>query len=111
MSMEYKGYTASISFDAKARLFIGQLAGIRDCILFQGSNADELLQDFQGAVDEYLQTCAEMGKAPDKPASGNIMARIAPIVHGAAIAAAERAGRPLNQWLEALIARECGVAL
>ena len=112
MSLEYKGYAAGpISFDDEAGLFIGSVAGIRDGLVFQGATAEELRNDFRDLIDEYLETCAEMGKAPDKPASGSVMARIAPVVHGAALASAERAGKPLNQWLEALIARECGVTL
>ncbi len=62
-------------------------------------------------IDDYLETCAEMGKAPDKPASGNIGARISPIAHGAGLAAAEREGKSFNQWLEALIVEKTGVAL
>ncbi|MBR4876838.1 MAG: type II toxin-antitoxin system HicB family antitoxin [Rhodocyclaceae bacterium] len=112
MSLEYKGYSAGpISFDDEAGLFVGSVAGIRDCLIFQGTNADELRRDFRDLVDEYLETCAEMGKTPDKPASGKVMLRIAPRVHAAISAAADAAGQSLNKWAEALFARETGVAL
>ena len=112
MSLEYKGYSAGpISFDDEAGLFIGSVAGIRDGLVFQGATAEELRSDFRDLIDEYLETCAQMGKAPDKPASGNIGARINPIAHGAGLAAAEREGKSFNQWLEALIVEKTGVAL
>lgn len=109
--MEYKGYTANISFDDDASLFVGRIAGIRDCILFQGSNAEELRHDFHEAVDEYLETCAEIGKAPQKPFSGAMMLRVAPEAHAAASYAADNAGQSLNKWMEALIVEKTGVAL
>ncbi|MBQ9579228.1 MAG: type II toxin-antitoxin system HicB family antitoxin [Ottowia sp.] len=108
--MNYKGYTATISFDDEAGLFTGQLAGIRDCILFQSDNATGLRQAFEEAVDDYLQCCEEIGKAPQRPFSGRMMLRVPPALHAAASSAAAQAGQSLNEWMQRLIARETGVA-
>ena len=35
---------------------------------------------------------------PEKPASGKLMLRVSPQVHGAALVAAQAAGKSLNQW-------------
>ncbi len=40
------------------------------------------------------------GSAPEKPASGKMMLRIAPAVHAAALKAAARNGFSLNKWAE-----------
>ena len=58
----------------------------------------ELRAAFEEAVDDYLETCARIGKAPQQPASGKMMLRVAPEVHSAALMAAQAAGVSLNQW-------------
>jgi predicted HicB family RNase H-like nuclease len=49
-------------------------------------------------VDEFLADCKENGLRPEKPASGKLMLRVPPEVHGAALVAAQAAGKSLNQW-------------
>lgn len=110
-TMQYKGYTANISFDENDDIFVGRVVGIRDIIVFHADNVADLKKEFAEMVDFYLESCARDGTAPNKPASGNIGARINPIAHGAGMAAAERDGKPFNQWLEALIVEKTGVAL
>lgn len=110
-TMQYKGYTAVVHFSDEDDILWGTLVGLRDSISFEGDSVASLRKDFQDAVDDYLDSCDEWGKTPDKPPSGNIRARIAPAVHGAALDAAALAHKPFNQWLESLIARECGVTL
>ena len=51
-------------------------------------------------MDDYVATCAELGKAPEKPYSGNLMLRVSPEVHASAALAAQLAGESLNQWGE-----------
>ncbi|MBK5969293.1 hypothetical protein CCR91_11035 [Thiorhodovibrio winogradskyi] len=45
-----------------------------------------------------MQECEEIGQPPIKPPSGNMMLRVPPEVHGAALIAAQAAGTSLNQW-------------
>ncbi len=65
----------------------------------------ELTQDFRNAIDFYLKECEEAGRAPTKPASGKLMLRIPPEVHGAALVAAQAAGTSLNQWAARVLAQ------
>jgi predicted HicB family RNase H-like nuclease len=55
---------------------------------------------FHEAVDDYLETCAKLGKPPERPFSGRVMFRVAPAVHAKAALAAQLAGKSLNQWAE-----------
>jgi predicted HicB family RNase H-like nuclease len=41
---------------------------------------------------------AKLGQTPPKAASGKLMLRVPPDVHGAALTAAQAAGTSLNQW-------------
>ncbi|MDR2173785.1 MAG: type II toxin-antitoxin system HicB family antitoxin, partial [Burkholderiales bacterium] len=83
-AMTYKGYAARVEYDAEDRIFVGHLAGIRDIVGFHGSSVDELEAAFHESVDDYLAACEKLGQKPDKPASGKMMLRVSPEIHGAA---------------------------
>lgn len=100
----YKGYAARIEFDPEDEIFVGRIAGIRDVIGFHADNVPDLIAAFHEAVDDYLATCARIGRAPQKAYSGNLMLRVDPAVHARAAAAAEAAGKTLNQWSEEALA-------
>lgn len=103
-AMTYKGYTARIDFDDRDGILVGRLLGIRDIVSFHADNVAELRVVFEEAVDDYLETCTRLGKPADKPASGKLMLRIPPEVHGAALIAAQAAGTSLNQWAAKVLA-------
>lgn len=104
-SMTYKGYTARIEYDERDGLFIGRVLGLRDIVSFQGESVETLRDNLVAAVDDYLSDCAERGIEPEKPASGRLMLRIPPEVHGAALVAAQAAGKSLNQWAAETLAK------
>ena len=97
-TMTYKGFTARVDFDDAEGIFSGRLLGISDVVGFHADNVPELRAAFEDAVDDYVETCARIGKQPEKPASGKLMLRIPPDVYRAALVAAESAGTSLNQW-------------
>lgn len=102
-TMSYRGYTARVEFDERDDIFIGHVSGARDTISFHADNVADLKAEFHRSVDDYLAYCAEKGISPDKPASGKIMLRVAPATHAAALAAAQSAGKSLNQWAGELL--------
>ena len=53
-TMEYKGYVGSVEFSEEDGIFFGKIMGLRALISYEGSNAQELVADFHGAVDDYL---------------------------------------------------------
>lgn len=75
-----------------------------DVIGFHADNVADLRAAFEDAVEDYLETCAVLGKSPEKPASGKLMLRIPPEVHGAALVAAKAVGSSLNQWAAKVLA-------
>jgi len=104
-AMSYKGYVAKVEFDAEDNLFCGRIAGIRDGVTFHADTVSDLIAAFHEAVDDYIETCAKIGKDPQKPYSGNLMLRIDPEIHSRAARAAEVAGKSLNQWGEEVLAK------
>jgi predicted HicB family RNase H-like nuclease len=96
--LKYKGYTTAVEFDAEDRILIGRLLGIKDVVVFHGESVAEFEVMFRESVDGYIESCAKLGKDPEKPASGRLMLRVTPAVHCAVLAAARASGESLNQW-------------
>lgn len=99
-SMTYKGYAASMVFDAEDKIIVGRVLDIDDIISFHGESVAEFEANFHAAVEGYIAASVELGSAPEKPASGKLMLRIAPEVHAAALKAAAKSGTSLNKWAE-----------
>lgn len=97
-TMTHKGYTARIAFDERDNIFVGRILGIADIVGFHADTVSDLRAAFEEAVDDYVEACAKVGKTAEKPASGKLMLRIPPDIHGAALLAAQAAGVSLNQW-------------
>ncbi|WP_330924459.1 type II toxin-antitoxin system HicB family antitoxin [Candidatus Sororendozoicomonas aggregata] len=98
-TMTYKGYAASIEYSDDDECFIGHIAGIKDRVGFHGESVAELRESFQEAVEDYLETCAAVGKEPQKPYSGKLMLRIPPELHASIATAAQVSNQSINQWI------------
>jgi predicted HicB family RNase H-like nuclease len=107
-AMSYKGYAARIEFDDEDGVFTGRLAGIRDGVGFHADTVEGLREAFREAVEDYLETCARLGKEPQRAFSGQMMFRVNPEVHRKAALAAELAGKSLNQWAEEVLGKAAG---
>ena len=106
--MTYRGYSARVEYDAEDEILVGRVAGVSDVVGFHADTVDALKPAFHEAVDDYLATCARIGKAPQKPFSGKLMLRVDPKVHADAARAAELAGQSLNAWSENALRRAAG---
>jgi predicted HicB family RNase H-like nuclease len=104
-AMRYKGYTASMVFDAEDRIIVGRVLDIDDIISFHAESVSGFEASFHAAIDAYLAASRQLGSPAEKPASGKVMLRIAPEVHAAAIKAAARSGTSLNKWAEATLGK------
>ena len=104
--MTYKGYTGVVEYDDEARIFHGEVVGLKDIITFQGESVSELETAMAESVDFYLDWCAERGKNPEKPFSGRFLVRTDPEVHSKASLAATRMGLSLNKYVEKAIVDE-----
>ena len=65
---------------------------------FHADTVSDLRSEFEKAVEDYLAECRELGVEPEKPASGKLLLRVPPEVHGKALVAAQASGKSLNQW-------------
>ncbi len=109
--MDYKGYQATVEFDAESKAFHGEVINIRDVITFRGTSVRELQRELAASVEDYLAFCAERGEDPERPYSGRFLVRVPPEVHRAVAIAAARAGRSLNSWVAERLERAVGARL
>ncbi|HYN78713.1 MAG TPA: type II toxin-antitoxin system HicB family antitoxin [Lamprocystis sp. (in: g-proteobacteria)] len=96
--MSHQGYTARVEYDERDNILVGRILGVRSIISFHGETVAELRAEFESAVDDYLTECEQEGVTPERPASGKLLLRVPPEVHGKALVAAQAAGKSLNQW-------------
>ena len=68
--LEYKGYLGTVEFSADDKVFFGKVQGINDLILFEEKSVSELENSFIESVQDYLETCKEIGKEPNKTFKG-----------------------------------------
>jgi predicted HicB family RNase H-like nuclease len=99
-TMKYRGYVASMIFDADDKVIVGRVLDVDDIITFHGESVSEFESNFHTVVDNYIAACEKLGTVPEKPASGRVMLRVSPNVHAAALKAAARKGVSLNKWAE-----------
>jgi predicted HicB family RNase H-like nuclease len=64
--LDHNGYKGTMEFSIEDQVFYGQIFGINDTVAYEGSSVKELQKRFQVAVDDYLETCKEMGKEPER---------------------------------------------
>ena len=98
--MKYKEYSGKVIFDDDAKIFHGEVVGIKDVVTFQGTTVEELEQAFKESVDEYLDFCKELNRKPEKPFSGKFMLRVNPEIHERMAYEARNCGISLNTWVK-----------
>lgn len=103
--LSYRGYQCQAQVDFDDHIIHGALLGVNDVVAFHAETPKAFEDQFHDAVDDYLETCAEQGRAPDRAYSGKVMFRIDPKVHRDAAMAAEAMGFSLNTFAEYALAQ------
>ena len=103
--LEYKGYHASIEYDAEDNIFVGEVFGITDSLNFHGTTVEELKDMFEQSIDNYLELCKKAGKSPDKEFKRTFNVRIPAELHKKAALAAAEQKMTLNQYVVQAIAQ------
>ena len=97
--MKYKGYIGDVMYDDEAKLFHGEVLGLKDVITFQGTNVQEIEKAFRDSIDDYLEWCKKSDEKPEKAFSGSLCVRMKPDLH----AKLSREAQLKNQSLNTLI--------
>jgi len=65
-TVSYKGYTASVIFDAEDKIIVGRVLVIDDIISFHGESVAEFERNFADVVDSYGAPSEALGMAANK---------------------------------------------
>jgi predicted HicB family RNase H-like nuclease len=97
--MKYKGYVGQVSYDDEVKIFHGEVIGLKDVIIFQGANVQDLEKAFHDSIDDYLKWCKERGETPEKMFSGTLNLRMPPDLHAHLAVEAAKRGISLNELI------------
>ena len=103
--LEYKGYYGTVEFSDKDNILFGKELGVNSLISFEGDSVQSLRDDFQGAVDDYLEMCAANNVEPEKTYKGSFNVRISPELHKVLALYSASRGQTLNATVEEAIKR------
>jgi predicted HicB family RNase H-like nuclease len=98
--LQYKNYYGSVHFNASDEVFHGKVLGINDLVNFEGTSVKELKTAFEEAVEDYIDTCNEIGKLPDKTYKGTFNVRVPSTLHREASMFAAVNNITLNEFVK-----------
>ena len=101
--LQYKDYLASVHFSSEDDVFYGKILGINDLVSFEGASVKELKKAFQEAVEDYLETCKQICKEPNKTYKGTFNVRIPTNLHKEAAVFAAINNLSLNDFVKTAI--------
>jgi predicted HicB family RNase H-like nuclease len=108
--IEYNGYIGTIEYSQEDKCFFGKLEMINDLVTFEAENASDLETNFKNSVDEYLNTCKQLGREPQKAFKGVFNVRTGSELHLAAVRNALKMGLSLNAYIKTLIEKDTKIS-
>jgi len=103
-NLKYKGYIGTIQFSENDNCFYGKVLGTKHaCITYEGENASELMEDFKGAVDMYLERCESKNVIPEKPYNDLLKVHIPAEIHFKVVSYAQNNGTSIDDFVLNLI--------
>lgn len=95
-TMAYKAYQGSVEVDLDSNLLFGKILFVNDLVTYEAKTVVALRKAFEEAVDDYLETCRQLGRDAQQPFSGVFNVRVGPDLHRAAALRAQKDGVKLN---------------
>jgi predicted HicB family RNase H-like nuclease len=95
-TIKYKDYEGTVEYDPERKVLRGKILFISDLVTYEALDPPGIEREFAAAVDDYVDTCALVGKAPQKPCSGQFSVRVPPGLHRKALEKAVRENGSLN---------------
>ena len=74
--MEYKDYVGTVEWHDDLNIFRGEVLHIRNCLIYEGKNINQLRNNFHKCIDNYIKTCENNNLKVDIPFKGSFNVRI-----------------------------------
>ncbi|MDE9552872.1 type II toxin-antitoxin system HicB family antitoxin [Xenorhabdus bovienii] len=101
--LKYRGYIGSVEHSIEDEILYGKIECINDIVTYEAENIKGLKVEFESAVDDYLATCKDLEKQPDKPMNGSFNVRVGQDNHKKAFIAAKEQEISLNEFVKIAI--------
>jgi predicted HicB family RNase H-like nuclease len=95
--MKYKGYEGTAVVDVENQVCHGKLLFMNDLVTYEAESPKLLFDAFREAVEDYIETCKDLGRSPEKTLKGLFNVRIPPDLHKDAIRKSLQLGITLNE--------------
>lgn len=95
--LSHKGYLGTVEYNAEDQVLHGQIMAVNDLVTYEATDVTGLRAAFEEAVEDYLDTCAELGKEPDKVYQGVFNVRTSSQKHRALSIMAKKRDMKLNE--------------
>lgn len=95
-TIKYKDFLGSVEVSVKAGCLHGKILFINDLVTYEATDINGIKQEFHAAVDDYINTCRELGIEPLKSFSGSFNVRIGSDLHQALAAHAIKTDEKIN---------------
>jgi predicted HicB family RNase H-like nuclease len=102
--VRYKDYVGSVDF-VDGKLLI-KILYVDDIITTECDRASGAQKAFEDLVDDYIETCAEVGKEPSRPFKGSFNVRVSPSLHRSIVMCSMESGDSMNAWIEKALAEK-----
>jgi len=99
-SLEYKGYIGTVEYSASDNVLFGKVIGVKSLISYEGDSIQSIREDFEGAIDDYLELCLKKNIEPEKTYKGSFNIRISPELHKTLALYAALRKQSLNMTIE-----------
>ncbi len=104
----YKNYNGTVEYSREDGCLFGKVIGIRSLLSYEGNSVQELEQDFQNVIEEYLADCKERQVEPEQPFKGTFKVKISPELHRNIAIYAMKHGKSLDDAVEEAIGNMVG---
>ncbi len=98
--LKYKDFCGTVEYSADDDLLYGQVIGINGLISYEGDSLASLKNDFENAVDDYLEMCLAAGVMPEHSYKGDINVHISPELHRNLLSFAASHNQSVNMAVE-----------
>lgn len=94
--LKYKDYEGTAELDMVRGVCRGKILFINDLVTYEAAQPSKLQKEFEAAVDDYVETCADLGREPQKSLKGQFNVRIPQELHRTSTLRALTDGVSLN---------------
>ena len=104
-TFKFKEYIGSIETDIENEILFGKILFIDDVVTYEATDLPGLKIEFEAAVDDYLATCKQLDREPQKAYKGSFNIRIGEKLHREAVKVAYKINKNLNEFCKEAISQ------